>query len=129
MKSAWGYFCTVPVGQMGLSLTYGHAAGVQRDDLVIKASPAGLMLGYELWLKATFTVTRNIDGSFAKLALEGLLAFTIARVATGIANHCVFIMAKMVSHLSLQGAFDECFGELFEQTVLTNQVFWLFIVR
>lgn len=39
---------------------------IKRDDLVIKANSASLVLGNNLWLETDLTVTRNLDGQFTE---------------------------------------------------------------
>ena len=71
---------------MALNLTYRHASGVQRDDFVVEPCPAGLVLGNELRLKAAVAVAGYLDGQFAEITLEGLLALAVAGIANGVGN-------------------------------------------
>lgn len=56
------YFCAIHFSEVLLDFTHCHAAGIQRENLVIKARPAGLMLGNDQRLEAAFTVTGDLDG-------------------------------------------------------------------
>jgi hypothetical protein len=40
----------------------------------------------------------------------------------------VLLVAEMMSYLSVQDPFNQGFGELLEETALTEQVFWFLIV-
>ena len=68
------------------SFAHRQAAGVQRDDFVVEAGPASLVLGDELGLEAAVTVAGYFDGQLAELALEGLLALAVAGVAAGVGH-------------------------------------------
>jgi hypothetical protein len=47
--------------QMRLDLAHRHAARIQRQNLVVEADPAGLMLGNQLRLEAAVPITRDRD--------------------------------------------------------------------
>ena len=46
---------------MALDLAHRHAAGVQRDDLVVEAVEAGLALGHDLRLEGAVAIARHVD--------------------------------------------------------------------
>ena len=104
-----------------------HATGIQRQDLVIEARPPCLVLGHDLRLKAGVAVTWDIDGQLAKVAFEGLFAFAVAGVASGIGHVGIFGVAQVLGHLGFQGALDQTFGQLLEQAVFSDEVFRLFV--
>ena len=89
--------------KMTLDLTDRHATGIQGKNLVIKVGPAGLVLGDDLWLEAAEAVAENFDSQFAKVALEGLLAFAIVGVASRVGNRFILGVAQVVGHLGLKG--------------------------
>ena len=68
------------------SFAHRQAAGVQRDDFVVEARPTGLVLGDELGLEAAMAVAGHLDGQFAEIALEGLLALAVSGVAAGVGH-------------------------------------------
>lgn len=103
-----------------LDFTRRHATGIQREDLVIRARPAGLMLGNDQRLEAAFTVTGDFDGSLTEFTFQGLTAFTISGIAGGITYRFALIVTKMLGHFCLQGTFNQRFGELLEKTMLTD---------
>ncbi|MPN06914.1 hypothetical protein SDC9_154171 [bioreactor metagenome] len=113
---------------MGLYLAHRHATGVPRDDFVVEAGPAGLVLGDELGLEAAVTVARHLDGQLAEIALEGLLALAVAGVASRVGHSLVAFMAQVLSQLSVQSSLDQQLGQLLEQAVLADEVFRLLVV-
>jgi len=112
-----------------LDLTHRHATGIQGQDLVIKAAPPGLVLGHDLRLKATLAVAGDVNGQFAKVALERLFALAISGVTPGVGHRLVFGVTKVLSHLDFKRTLHQSFGELLEKPVLPNQVFRLFVIR
>ena len=69
-----------------MNLADGHAPGVERQDLVIEACPASLVLADELRLEGAHTITGNFDGEFAEIALEGFAALSIPGIAGGVCD-------------------------------------------
>jgi hypothetical protein len=57
------------------------AFAVERDDLVVNAGKRPLAFLDQLWLKLTDAIPWNGDLHLAGFALDGLLRFTVARVA------------------------------------------------
>lgn len=114
------HFSAIHFSKVLLDFTHRHATGIQRDDLVIKAHPASLMLGNDLWLKTAFTVTGDLDRQFSEFTFQGLTAFTISGIASGIGYSFVLIVTKMLGYFCLQGTFNQRFGELLEKTILTD---------
>jgi hypothetical protein len=112
-----------------LDLTHRHAAGVQGQDLVIEPRPSGLVLGHDLWLKATVSVAGNLDGQFAKFALERLLGLAISGVALGVGDGFILAVPKVLSHLGFKRTLDQSFGELLEKPVFSDEVFRFFVIR
>jgi len=82
----------------------------------------------ELWLEAAFMVARDFNRQFTKLSLQRLAVFTVVGIAYSVGNGLMLVMTKVLLHFCLQGTFNQGFGELFEKTLLANQVFWLFII-
>ena len=59
---------------MALNLAHRRASGVQRQYLVVKAAPSGLVLGDDLGLKGTLLVAGDFNGQYAEFTLsEGVL--------------------------------------------------------
>ena len=80
---------------MRLYLAHRHTSGIQRDDFVVKACPAGLVLGDELGLKAAVAVTGHRDRQFAEIALERLLALAVTGVASYIGDGLVTLVTEV----------------------------------
>ncbi len=113
---------------MTLDFTHGHAAGVERQNLVVKARPTGLVLRDDLRLKAAVAVTGNFYRQLAKVALEGFAALAVAGVARRVGNALILGVAQVFSHLGLKGSLHQFLGEQLEQAVLTDEVFRLLVV-
>src|SRR5437016_129780 len=108
--------------QVSLDLSRRHAPRVHGDDLVVEAGPARLPLGHDLGIEAGLAVARRLQLQFAEVALESFLAFPVARVAPVVARRIVLLVAQMIGQLGLQGSFQDSFGQLFEQTVLPDDI-------
>src|SRR5215470_6042115 len=100
---------------MLLDLASRHPARIQREDFVVEAFKAGLPFGNDLRLEGGIAVARNLKGQGAEVAFESLLGVTIARIATARAFGVVLFVAEVMSEFSLESAFENSFGELFEQ--------------
>jgi hypothetical protein len=112
---------------VALDLAHRHAPGVQGQDLVVIARPARLVLGHDLRLKAGMSVTGDINGQLAKVAFEGLFAFAVTGIASGISHAGILGVPQVLGHLRFQSALDEALGQLLEQAVLADEVFRFFI--
>src|SRR5574340_1621971 len=113
---------------MALDLPHGHAPGVEGDDLVIEAGPAGLVLGDQQRLEGAVAVAGNFDGQFAKLALEGLPALAVAGIASGVGHGLVPGVAQMLGHFGIERLLDQELGQLLQEAILADQVFGFLVV-
>jgi len=68
--------------------------GVERQNLVVKASPAGLVLGDQFAARRCRGGRGDLNRQFAELAFQGLLALAIAGVASGILYGTVLVVAR-----------------------------------
>ena len=68
------------------------------------------------------------SGNSPKSPLSVRLAVTVAGIAAVVGDGSVLGVAQVLGHLDFQGALDQHFGQLLEQTVLADQVFWLLVV-
>ena len=93
--------CRDPLVVWGNTHIDGHTACIERQNPDVKARPARLMFGDQLRLKTALPVQGNIYGQLTKLALECLLAFAIAGIATGVGDGCVLVMPKELGHLGI----------------------------
>jgi hypothetical protein len=85
------------------------------------------VLGHDLRLKAGVAITGDINGQLAKVAFEGLFAFAVAGIASGVGHAGIFGVTQVLGHLGFQSALHKALGKLFEQAVLANKVFRFFI--
>lgn len=85
---------TVHFLQVRLDLAHCHAAGIERENLVVEAPPAGLVLLDDLRIEGAIQVARHFDGQLAELALEFLLAETVARVTSGVADRLMLVVPR-----------------------------------
>lgn len=69
-------------------------------------------------------VSGNVDRQLAKLAFECLFALAVTGVACGVLYRFIFAMTKVVGHFDFERFFHQQLGELLEQPILSNQVFW-----
>jgi hypothetical protein len=112
-----------------LNLTHRHAPCIQRQYLVVKAAPAGLVLGDDLRLECASAVAGDFNGQFTEVTLESFLAAPVAGVTGLVGHQFILAMTQVVSQLGLQRAFNQGFGELLEDAVLANQILRLLVVR
>jgi hypothetical protein len=81
---------------MTLEVARGHAACIQRQDLVVKAREAGSAFRYDFRLDAGVAIAGHGDLNFADVAFEFFLAFSVPAVA-----------AARVDTGKLQGVLDK----------------------
>ena len=108
---------------MGLDLPSRHPSGIQRDDLVVKSGDAALSVRDQLRLEVTVSIAGNVDGDVTLVAFEGFAAGAIAGIATATAIGSVFLVAQVVSHFSLEDTLNQVLGQLFQQTILAEEIF------
>lgn len=113
---------------MPLNLSYAQAPGVQRDDLVVEARPAGLLLGHHLRLEQRLAVTRNGQRQLAEIALEGFVAVTVTGITASVDDRSTLAMPQVLGHLGFQRTLDQHLGELLEQAVFANQIFRFLVI-
>src|SRR5581483_7814226 len=106
-----------------LNLCACQAAGVEREDLLVKAVEAGLPLFDQLRLELAVAVTRHLDVEPAALAAEGLGIRAVAGGAGGAPFGGVLLVTEVMSQFTLQCAFEDGFGELLEQAVMAEEQF------
>src|SRR5262245_4065394 len=97
---------------MPLDLAAGHATRIERDDLVVEAIEPSLALLDELRIKLSIAVTRDLDRDLTLFAFERFARLAVAGIAGVLSFGRVFLVAEMMSHLSVQDPFNQGFGEL-----------------
>jgi hypothetical protein len=76
-----GDFDTVQIAQMALNVPHAHAAGIHRDDLLVKAGKASLVLRDELRLKTAVSVPGNRNLPRCVVRQHRLLTVAVAMIA------------------------------------------------
>ena len=71
---------------MTLDIPDAHAAGVHRDDLVVEAGKAALVLGDQLRLECPAPITRDLELDLARVRGNRLPAVAVAMVAARLAS-------------------------------------------
>jgi len=71
---------------MSLNLPEGHASGIEGQDLVIEACPAGLVVPDELRFEGAQVVTGNLNGEFTEIAFEGFATLSVPGIAGRVCN-------------------------------------------
>src|SRR4051794_13763981 len=101
----------VQLAQVADDLAGAHAPRVHRDDLVVEAGEAPLVLGDQLRVEARLPVAwyRQLDP--ARVGDDGLAAVPVAAVAGSL------LTAEVVVHLGVQRPFGERLLQLVEQAV------------
>src|SRR5262247_1107698 len=98
--------------------------------MILSSNPleAGLPLLDLLRIELPVAVPRDPDRDLTLLAFERLARLAVAGIAGVLSFRRVLLVTEMMSHLSVQDPFYEGFGELLEQTALTEQVFGFLVV-
>src|SRR3954454_1055799 len=107
----WRDVDPVQLAQVADDLQGAHAPRVHRDDLVVEAGEAPLVLGDQLRVEARLPVAwyRQLDP--ARVGDDGLAAVPVAAVAGSL------LTAEVVVHLGVQRPFGERLLQLVEQAV------------
>src|SRR5471032_1151811 len=113
---------------MALDLPHAQASCVERDDFLVEAGPAGLVLDDDLRLERPLAVAGNVQRQRAESARGGLGAMAVAGVGGAVGHLAALVVAQVAGHLDLQGALHQHLGELLEQAVFADQVFGLLVV-
>jgi hypothetical protein len=71
--------------------------GVKRQNLVVKARPAGLVFGNQLRLEGAVAVTGNFYRQFAELPFERLPALPVARIAGRVLYRLILLPGRMLT--------------------------------
>src|SRR5262245_15877327 len=73
------------------------------------------MLGDQLRFELAVSVTRDLDFDFGVVGLDFLSGRTVAGVAAVAPRGVVLLIAEQVSQFAIEGAFNECLAEIFEE--------------
>ena len=92
----------VELAQMALDLPDAHAAGVHRDDLVVEARKAALVLGDQLRLERAAPIARDLQLDLARVREHRLLAVAVTVVARHAPSACSRLGLQVMVHLGVQ---------------------------
>lgn len=73
------------------------------------------------------SVTGDVNGQLTKVAFEGLFAFAVTGIASGVGHAGILSVPQVLGHLDFQSTLNKALGQLLEQAVLANEVFRFFI--
>ena len=105
-----------------------HTAGVHRDDLVVESREPRLMFGQNQRLKRADSVAGNFDLQFSEFPFDRLAAGPVPRISALVAHRVVFLVSQVMRQLGVHGSFQHRLHELFQQSVLSDDVFRLLII-
>jgi hypothetical protein len=90
----------------------------------ILSSEAGkprLALTDDLGFVAAVAIARRLQRQLPEVAFERLGGRAVARISA--------VVAEVLGHLGLHGAFEQRLGQLFQQSVFANDVFRLLVIQ
>lgn len=98
---------------MRLDVARAHAAGVQRNDLVVEARKAALILADQRWIETTVSVPRNIKHHPLRARIDRLRARAVTLITSG-----PFRLIRQVNvHLGTEHPFGQRLLQLRRQTL------------
>jgi hypothetical protein len=107
---------------MALDLANRHAAGVEAQNLVVKAVEPRLALGDQLRFEAAGPIAGNRDLDLPVLGQDGLSARPVTAVAAAPPRRIALLVAQVLGQLGPQCPLDQGLLELLEKPVLPGQV-------
>jgi hypothetical protein len=108
--------------QVGLDVADAHPARVERDDLVVKAVEAALVLGHDLRFERPLPVARRADPHRPVLGMQRLGRRAVAAVPGPARRRMAALIAEVVGQLGVHRALDQPPGQLGEQAALTGDL-------
>src|SRR4051812_20224335 len=100
----------VELAQVADDLPRAHAPGVHRDDLVVEAWEAALVLGDQLRVEARLPVPGDLELDLAGVGEDALAAVAVAAVAG-------LLTTEMMIHLRVQRPLGQCLLQAVEEAV------------
>ena len=121
---------------MRLDFSSAQAFGVQVHNPGIQAPQSGLTFLDQLRIERAFTISGRpcplgawlgsrgtLISSLSEFALHGFAVDSVAFVASFVADVLAWLVTQVGGHFSLEGSLEDRLGELFDQSVLAEQVF------
>ena len=107
----------VQLAQVRLDVAHRHAARVHRNDLLVEAVKAPLVLGHDLRFERAGAVARLLDSHRAVLGMHGLLAEAVAGVAGPTRRRLTALVAEMLRQLGVHRPLDQPLRQTLKQPV------------
>jgi len=105
----------VEVGQVRGDVAHRHAAGVEREDLVVQAGQARLALAHQPRFKRPVAVARRLDRDRTEFGLHRLGRVPVAVIAGSARRRLPRRTAQMLGQLGAQRRLDHAPGKLGNQ--------------
>src|SRR5947209_8527830 len=110
---------------MRFDIPRAQAARVHRDDLVLEATPAPLVLRHDLRLEAPVSIPRHRDFHRSAVSLHRFPALAVAVVATPAAFRLPFLVAEMMAQLGIHRSLQQRLRQLLQQPIRPYDLFRL----
>ena len=98
---------------MPLGLANAHAQRIQRDDLVVEAGKAPLILGNQPWIERALPLAGDAQGKTARVRQHRLPAIAIACVCASVSS----LTAEVLVQLGIQHPFGQGFLQRVDDAV------------
>lgn len=122
IKPRADYRRVIHLRQVRGDVTGGHPLRIQRDDRLVEAGQAALMLAHDLRLKRPRPVPRDLDRHLADIGADRLRRHPVPRVRRTPTRRIVPVIAQVLGHLDLQRGLQDLTGQRGQQTVVTGQL-------
>src|ERR1019366_5055720 len=112
-----------------LYFSRGHPPRVHRNDLVVETVKARLPFAHNRGLKGSVAVSRRLQFHLAEIPSQLLLAGPVSRVPAVVARRIMLLVPDVLGQLRIHRSLQKSFGELLQQAVLSDNIFWLLVAR
>jgi hypothetical protein len=112
-----GRLDAVHLAQVRLDVAGRHSPRVQRQDHVVEVPDTTGTLRHDNRLERTVPVTRHLDVDRPVTRRHRLRRLPVPGIPRAVAGRVAGLVPEMVRHLDLQGAFEDRFRHLVQQTV------------
>jgi hypothetical protein len=112
----------VDLGQVSLDLAHRHPTAVHRDDPLVEAMKAALMLRHDLRFERTGPVTRLLDPHRPMLGMDRLRRHPVASVADPARRSPSTLVAEMIRQLGIHRSLNQPLGQPRKQPVRASDL-------